>query len=673
MEKDISKEGRESLDRIEKGIAGIDGLMIDDEVLKELHQSIALLRRAYDFCDTNLFVLTCVGMLKAGKSTLVSLMAGNKEASPTGFGVDTTMRPALIVSAGEESAGGRIDVWKSSDLKDNDRDETQSKQDEFEGILLCECKGGRPHEHYELNAANLKRALCDKKEVDEPVLVVVRVPQRDGSILARSKVVILDTPGLDSAKSIWTSQEKDADLEKPDGRKEENRYRWILDATDMAVFIQSSVSALNSNATKVLSNLKEEKKVTWLVHNEMRGKYWRTDESVKPEESLQIADAVGVFQDAGFDREKVCPLRINLGKAYDAMPGFAKSDEFKPEYNPANLKQESGIDQFENRLNDFLRENGDRVRREHCIGLVGKRVDNLQVAINAGMESLRKKIDNQMRGREELRAICSMIKEEVSRQLWGEFQRVEMRPCRIVDGLFNERFVEHEYDRGDIQRALHCIRNGLCGQFKDELDKGLDERVRVVSGDTSDGIILNDFVQGVFDRLYAIAKALKLDDAWRKRIEDITGELLTLETKRDLISLCRKELSGLNLECDVVDIDDAISRAVRSIKEAGHHKLKTLWFKKYYTRTEAMDISEVCRMVFKKWEEGWTEKVKDVIAVWLRKELPVELCLRFDQRLGAIVDEEVKNIEGVCDNVRQQIKSIKSLADGIEHLKIKGA
>ena len=117
MEKEISKEGRESLDRIENGIVGIDGLMIDDEVLKELHQSIALLRRAYDFCDTNLFVLTCVGMLKAGKSTLVSLMAGNKDASPTGFGVDTTMRPALIVSAGKESAGGCIDVWKSRDLK----------------------------------------------------------------------------------------------------------------------------------------------------------------------------------------------------------------------------------------------------------------------------------------------------------------------------------------------------------------------------------------------------------------------------------------------------------------------------------------------------------------------------------------------------------------------------
>lgn len=672
MEKEISKEGRESLDRIENGIVGIDGLMIDDEVLKELHQSIALLRRAYDFCDTNLFVLTCVGMLKAGKSTLVSLMAGNKDASPTGFGVDTTMRPALIVSAGKESAGGCIDVWKSRDLKDNARDANRSKQDEFEGILLRECKGERPSEHCELNAENLKHALCDE-EVDEPVLVVVRVPRRDESILVKSKVVILDTPGLDSAKSIWTSHEKDADSEKPDGRKNEDRYKWILDATDMAVFIQSSVSALNRNATNVLSDLKKEKKATWLVHNEMRGKYWRTDDSVKPEESLQIADAVGFFQKAGFDREKVCPLKINLGKAYDAMPGFTKSDEFKPEYNPVNLKQESGIDLFENRLNDFLQENGDRIRREHCIGLVGKRVDNLQVALNAGMESLRKKIDNQMRGREELRAICSRIKEDVSRNLWVEFQKVEMRLHRIVDGLFNERFVEREYDQGDIQRVLHCVRNDMYGKFKDELDNGLDECAFVVSGDTSDGVMLNDFVQSVFDRLYNIAKALKLDDVWRKRIEDITGELLTLETKRDLLSLCRKELSGLNLECDAVDIDDAISRAVRSIKEAGRRKWKTLWSKKYYTRTEAMDISEACRKVFKKWEEDWTGRAKDVIAAWLRKGLTVELCLRFDQRLRAIVDEEVKNIEDVCDNVRQQIKSIRSLADGIEHLKIKGA
>ena len=47
MEKEISKEGRESLDRIENGIVGIDGLMIDDEVLKELAVCVVEYRKRY--------------------------------------------------------------------------------------------------------------------------------------------------------------------------------------------------------------------------------------------------------------------------------------------------------------------------------------------------------------------------------------------------------------------------------------------------------------------------------------------------------------------------------------------------------------------------------------------------------------------------------------------------
>lgn len=48
-----------------------------------------------------MFFTVCFGMLKSGKSTLVNLLAGHEEASPTRFGQDTTLRPCLLL-AGEK-------------------------------------------------------------------------------------------------------------------------------------------------------------------------------------------------------------------------------------------------------------------------------------------------------------------------------------------------------------------------------------------------------------------------------------------------------------------------------------------------------------------------------------------------------------------------------------------
>ena len=51
MKDAISKNGREQLNEMEKEINEIEGLKIDEEKVKAIRQGIALLRRAYDFCD----------------------------------------------------------------------------------------------------------------------------------------------------------------------------------------------------------------------------------------------------------------------------------------------------------------------------------------------------------------------------------------------------------------------------------------------------------------------------------------------------------------------------------------------------------------------------------------------------------------------------------------------
>ena len=71
------------------------------------------IERRFDLFKTDLLFIVATGMLKAGKSTFVNLLSRNENASPIGFGVDTTLRPALIKMAGKDSGShGGIYIYK---------------------------------------------------------------------------------------------------------------------------------------------------------------------------------------------------------------------------------------------------------------------------------------------------------------------------------------------------------------------------------------------------------------------------------------------------------------------------------------------------------------------------------------------------------------------------------
>ena len=127
------------------------------------------------------FVVACIGMLKSGKSTLINLLARNRNASPTGFGFDTTLRPALITCSPESH--GMIEIWLP-----NNADQKLTKASLNE-VFLClrgvkssaDVKSATCHQ-YPLTPANLENALCKAVlEADlnmlpcEPVMVVVKV------------------------------------------------------------------------------------------------------------------------------------------------------------------------------------------------------------------------------------------------------------------------------------------------------------------------------------------------------------------------------------------------------------------------------------------------------------------------------------------------------------------
>ncbi len=189
--------------------------MLPNEDTENIAKWTGGILNALDAFGAEHFVVACIGMLKSGKSTLINLLARNKGASPTGFGFDTTLRPALVTCT--EESQGAIEIWLPNDP------EKQLTKVSLNEVFLCLRKVKKPEEvkgaschAYPLTPANLENALCKAVlEADnnmlpcEPVMVVVKVPPYKDSPLS-SEIVLLDTPGLDSGLSNWTKESSES-------------------------------------------------------------------------------------------------------------------------------------------------------------------------------------------------------------------------------------------------------------------------------------------------------------------------------------------------------------------------------------------------------------------------------------------------------------------------------
>ena len=316
---------------------------------------------SFDAFRSEIFVVSCIGMLKAGKSTLVNLFARNEFASPTGYGVDTTLRPALIVQS--QDTDGEIEIWiPNEEFSKDNMDEVFlyiGKVIEKDQVKCATCYS------YNLTPDNLRNALCKRVGEapenmlrNEPVIVIIKVPAKVefgiGQIpdkpLLSSEIVILDTPGLDSGNSNWTSDSE--------------RYSWIINHSDLLLFLQSSIAPLNQMAKKILGDIYEKNPKTpiWLVQNEINAKHWLSDTRIEDENKKQREQAAMMFNEISGNYNK---LYANLGKAYSALFDATSPESLKKD--PKTLLEESQFLSIEDNIRKDLESHITQIRRKNCI------------------------------------------------------------------------------------------------------------------------------------------------------------------------------------------------------------------------------------------------------------------------------------------------------------------
>lgn len=434
------------------------------------------IRRGIKQFDSTIAVVIVVGMLKAGKSTLINLFARNTNASPVGFGVDTTLRPALIKMREKSEAGGEqkgaIYVYTSrpvslmqtaksqtapkSDkvseenqhnddkaseeklLSDNEDEQfsevLQGVMDELRGITPDTGRAACIKVTLELNQENLRHALCEKSSnviPEEPVLVVIELPYNEDAELLKDGNYLLDMPGLDSANS---------EISKKLG----TRYRKLVDQCDMVLCLQSSVAPLNQPALDCFQKVLETRSTAtaWVIQNNVACKPWLKEEKINDEKNIQRQRAVEVISQLS---DKLSVSAANLGQAYAALlerESFLREGENLPDGTliepgkQGKLFEKSEFALFETNMIGRLRESGRITRFQHCKEELSRKVEE---AIG-NIETYRNKQQDDFLQRKEhcngWKGILGWIDEEIEKERRSaDAQCVQLKERRIKEAL----------------------------------------------------------------------------------------------------------------------------------------------------------------------------------------------------------------------------------------------
>ncbi len=421
---DIQRQMREALKPYQ---AWIDDPQCDEGLKKLLCKYVdaqdgCIPRRIGQF-DSSILLVIAMGMLKAGKSTLVNLLSRNRDTSPTGYGKDTTLRPALIRMAREgerveagagrasgEGGEGRIDVYFP----------LGTEEDLGLGKLMDYIRGLRQTPHaapsvYPLTDENLTRILChayDSILPTEPLLVVVTLPFNQDCRVLQENRMLVDMPGLDSGLAVVSRRKAvsaPAEQEPPSALQKASAcgglYDAIISECDLMLFVQSSVAPLNEKASDMLQAILRKRSNTscYIVQNTMRASYWRTEAVQSAEENEQaqhaqkmIASLLPRRSSARGVADKENPIKmsiVNLGMASDSL--------FAEEYLDAARKLTSGepisresllrSSAFESLENNLLNEvggSGATSRFTHCCDELWDVVERAGEAVEEQLKKL---------------------------------------------------------------------------------------------------------------------------------------------------------------------------------------------------------------------------------------------------------------------------------------------
>lgn len=495
--------------------------------------------------DSAVMIVVAVGMLKAGKSTLINLLARNPLASPTGFGTDTTLRPALVTMGEKGDKVGSIMIYGNRPAER----EAQHRLllailDNLRGLPTAEGDAAAQPVVKPLNSDMLKSALCKPSGMlnqllpSEPMLVVVKLPWHDDAKLLQDGRMLLDMPGLDSANAeisltrdkVFTETQlssveamfRELFAGKSEGervtravqalREKESMvtYESLIQQCDMVLCLQSSVSPLNEKACDCLNTVLELRSgaTAWIVMNRMRNQDWLTADCQSGKWQEQERQAGLVFSKIR-KGTKLNKSACNLGEAYAGI--LEDSANILPDYAGRHgvhkvqqyLLEKSGFPGMEEQLLSLLDKNGQQTRRQHC-------KENLENELGVCKDSMQQQLSR-------YKARISRLEGEAA--LWDKAEQniVVQQQAAPLNGVVECLFLKL---KDDIRKR--------CQKREDGNQDMKEEWIY--------GSVIDDYLDSCFHECHGMVETF---------LEKLTVGDLTLRTETTSGEACRRSLSDI--------------------------------------------------------------------------------------------------------------------------------
>ena len=435
--------------------------------------------RAIDQFDSGMELIVCIGMLKAGKSTLVNLLTRSANASPMGYGQDTTLRPALIRMAapGEE---GQILIFDApaDNTAEQRPEQIRRVMDYLRGIHTAASTAELSMRLLPLSDELLTRVLCSEpgryRELPtEPLLVVVETPYSEDCVLLRNrKRMILDMPGCDSPHAEVVR---------------DNLYREIGKECDMALILQSSVAPLNEKAVELQREILGERSASTirLIQNRMEAKAWLKQSVLEAQTTAQQKNARRVFSLLAGTPDLPSDS-VNLGMAYAGI--FEPTENLQlPLHLPTgtyHTRQEllaaSGFCRMEQELNSAL----PGIRLAHCRDELLNALRELQVGLKRQVELLQAELAVLTQHRDEWRKFGQAASEllqpdSMPQKLKLSFSHKDELPDyeNLIAGICRSwkdgRLSREEVSGEEVNKCLHACSQACLAATRELLKDGM--------------------------------------------------------------------------------------------------------------------------------------------------------------------------------------------------------
>lgn len=392
---------------------------IDSNNATNLTDCKDLINHAIRAFDQKMLYVVCLGALKAGKSTLINALV-EKDICPANPGSETTLHCSVIMASDDSHPEG-ITLYKAKSKANNKQESIENTKlllEYFQGINVDKFDNKfEKSERHELKegekifSEQLSVPHFDFETEDgrSDIIIEIRVNVKSKTNVLCKNVALIDLPGLDGVKM---------NVDHP-------VVRCIPECSHYFLVVRSTVTAFNKTLYDNLKDWlgKNPAIKTTMVFNEMRAKFWHTEDSQQENLATQIDKDMKQWKKVITGKDKkdcdIDHVTVNAAMAFESKTGTGRG-EWKTEHAKTDLCKASNIKILE----DKLRDAADPANAKALIHrwAFGKTNSTLQ-EIKEKLEVLKKRQEDQIQESEKKANEAKKVRENKSAEIKKKLEK----------------------------------------------------------------------------------------------------------------------------------------------------------------------------------------------------------------------------------------------------------